>query len=528
MHRFFLPFAVLLLPGLVRAQRGQILFEAIRLENGSPLHSASVYAIAGDSTDFAWLESGNGLLPAAPEGLRCVYRLEGYDAGCVPPGLYFFRVKTLNTDGAWSADTLDLKVVITTPAWWQSRWFRALLVLLTLVIGYFIWENARQKRLLRSQKALAEQNARYKSKFLANVSHEIRTPLNAIVGLNKLLLDTPLDEKQREYATATQQSSEHLLLLVNDLLDQVKIESGRYSFTRRDFDLGVIFQQLRNSFFYRTQEKNLAFEIVCPPEVPLQLNGDPLRLYQILRNLTGNAVKFTEHGSVAVRARLLGRSDEGIRLRFDVADTGPGIPPERLGEIFDSFRRLDDDPVSAVGQGAGLGLSIAKALVEQQGGTLTVESAPGRGSVFGVRLGFALAATPAAAAAPELNGLRILLVEDTLFNQLLAVELLKKHIAGVEIDMADNGRIAVEKARQHAYDLILMDLKMPVLDGLSATRILRALPGEVARTPIIGLTANAIPEQIARCCEAGMDEVVAKPVEAVELLQKIALLTRHA
>ncbi len=492
---------------------------------------------------FEWA----GLLPASPEGLRYTYWLEGYDKAWSPlgaqryatytnlsPGVYYFEVKTMTPAGFWSPAELRIKVIIA-PAWWQTGWFTALIALLLAVIGYFLWENARQKRHLKEQKNLAEQNAHYKSRFLANVSHEIRTPLNAIVGLNKLLFDTPLSERQREYAGAIGQSSENLLWLVNDILDQARIESGRYTFASRDFDLAVILQQLHNTFIFRAKEKNLDFRISCPPDVPTALVGDPLRLYQILVNLTGNALKFTPNGHVEVGVRRLD-TDPGpdfVRLQFEVSDTGIGIAPERLQEIFESFRRLDEDPAAASQQGTGLGLSIARELVEQQGGTLLVDSTPGQGSVFRVQLGFGLTDVPAIPekkhAVLKLANLRILLVEDTPFNQLLATELLKKYIENASIDLADNGQSGVEKVRLNSYDLVLMDVKMPVLDGYGATLAIRALPDETKRSiPIIGLTANAIPEQIARCLEAGMNEVVTKPIDAAELLEKIARFAHHA
>lgn len=483
------------------------------------------------------------LLPASPDGLRYSCQLSGYDKNWsplsprrqatytnLPPGVYEFRVRALMPSGVWSASELRLKLIIS-PAWWQTRWFMALIGLILSVIGYFIWENAQQKRLLKEQKNLAEQNALYKSRFLANVSHEIRTPLNAIVGLNKLLAGTRLDERQSEYVDAIGQSSENLLWLVNDILDQARIESGRYSFAQRDFDLSVILHQLHNTFIYKAKEKKIDFAIHCA--APSALRGDPLRLYQILANLTGNALKFTRQGHVTVSVgRLPGINEGEIKLVFEVADSGIGIPKERQGEIFESFRRLDDEPAASVQQGAGLGLSITRELVEQQGGTLTVDSTPGEGSVFRVEMSFGPgSAEPPSQAAdepPRLSGLRILLVEDTPFNQLLAVELLKKHIDNVLVDVADNGQIALDKVQANDYDLVLMDVKMPVLDGYAATRAIRRLTdAQRSRLPVIGLTANAIPEQIARCREAGMDEVVIKPVEAAELLDKIARFTRH-
>jgi len=486
-----------------------------------------------------------GLHFTDPEALRYRYKMIGFNADWqeagnkreatytnLSPGNYTFLAEVANADGDWSGNPLEIEVYIE-PPFWLRWWFFVLLALLFSGIGYTIVKNRQNARRLAREKELAEQNARYKSQFLANMSHEIRTPMNAIIGLNKLLLESGLNDKQRQYAKAIAQSGENLLWIVNDILDQAKIESGKFSFVERPFELDVQLEQLRNLFLHRALENQIEYSIKTAPGVPNRLLGDPLRLQQVLTNLVGNAIKFTREGSVRLEVSLADKNDKHAWLQFDVQDTGIGIPEEKLGLIFESFEQVDDDNFASQ-RGTGLGLSIARQMVEQQGGAISVKSVVGKGATFTVVLPFKLA-REAAAVIPKappgehhLRNLKILIVEDAYFNQMLALELLKKHVEGVEADLAENGAVALEKIAQKPYDLVLMDVKMPVMDGYEATRAIRKMSGDISRVPILALTANAIPEQLEQCRAAGMDDCITKPIDSEELLEKIERLTaRH-
>ncbi len=493
-----------------------------------------------------------GLHFLSPSSIHHYYKLDGFDADWVladqarratytnlNPGSYTFRVKAVVGEDNWSEERV-VKMIIA-PPYWKTSWFRVLLALVILSIGFAVWRWRLYNLELRRQKEIAEQSARYKSQFLANMSHEIRTPMNAIIGLNRLLLDTPLNEKQRRWASAVQQSGENLVWIVNDILDQAKIESGKYSFIQKTFELDNVTGHLRHIFEFKAQEKGLDFSIATAEAVPNRLIGDPIRLNQVLTNLLGNAIKFTEKGSIRLTVDIAEQKEnEVIQLRFQVTDTGIGIPLDKLEKVFESFEQVEDGQV--VGQsGTGLGLSIARQLVAQQGGSLEVNSELNEGTTFTALLDFILPINIQAVSLPQTMkqesnaseiataALKILLVEDTYFNQMLAVELLKKHLPNANVEIAENGQVAIEKAAQTAFDLILMDVKMPVMDGYEATRQIRAMAGDrFAKMPILGLTANAIPEQLERCRQAGMDDVLTKPIDAEELMRKIEALLAKA
>ncbi|HEY5513968.1 MAG TPA: PAS domain S-box protein [Geomonas sp.] len=374
----------------------------------------------------------------------------------------------------------------------------------------------------------AERANAAKSQFLANMSHEIRTPMHAILGTCQLFQDTRLPPRQDRYLHTIRSSAESLLGIINDILDFSKIEAGMLDIEQVEFPLQGVVGELRALFGAGIAEKGLELRCSIDPEVPPLLLGDPRRLTQILNNLLGNAVKFTRHGSIALGVRIAGQVDGQVELEFDVRDTGLGIPAEDQSQLFQAFRQVDGSTTRRFG-GTGLGLAICRQLTTLMGGEIRCESRPGVGSTFSFRLPFGVgsgARTPAAKTeeAPAMlrfNGERILLVEDNDALQMLARELLEK--AGLAVTAAGNGVEAMEKIRDGNFDLVLMDVQMPVMDGLSATRGIRALETpERPRLPIISVTANAMKQDVQASFAAGADDHLAKPFTPAELYRAIS------
>lgn len=403
------------------------------------------------------------------------------------------------------------------------------LALIVFLLLRLYWLKATANRQIKEQQReieaknerLAEAN-RFKSIFLSNMSHEIRTPLNTVIGMSGLLSDTPLNPKQREYVEVVKDASENLLTVINEILDFSKIEAGKIEFQPRLFDLPQLLQRQINLLRFAAEQKNLQLQLHCTPDLPRSVVGDPGRLNQILLNLLGNAVKFTEHGSVTLTVSAVEQQDAKALLGFEVRDTGVGIAAAELPHIFDAFQQAGED-THLRHSGTGLGLAITQQLVELQGGQLTVESDLGKGSAFRFTLPIGLADLPPASdeVSPEQTKLparRILLVEDNRFNQMLAIELFQKIIHTPYIVIAQNGVEAIEKSKNEAFDLIFMDVKMPIMDGFTATRSLRAAG---LRTPIIALTANATADEQEKCRREGMDDYLAKPIELPLLRQAI-------
>ncbi|MGY3089682.1 PAS domain S-box-containing protein [Hymenobacter sp. UYAg731] len=379
---------------------------------------------------------------------------------------------------------------------------------------------------LREAKVQAESSTRAKQDFLANMSHEIRTPMNAILGMSQLLAKTPLAAPQASYLHAITASAENLLVIINDILDLSKIEAGQLAIEHIGFSPGSICAQVKKTLQYKAEEKGLTFIVSLDPALPEVVLGDPFRLTQVLLNLAGNSVKFTEQGTVRVSCQLLEHPNpDEVLAQFTVEDTGIGIETQYLKHIFDDFSQEDSTVTRRFG-GTGLGLGISNKLVLLLGGELCIESRKNHGTTsrFTLRLpvGDARHLAPKDHGDPEglqqeLRGKRILLVEDNLFNRMLATSFLAN--AGLRVTEAPNGQAAIELAGLQVFDLILMDVQMPIKNGYEATRILRQELG--LTVPIIALTANAITGEREKCLAAGMNDYLSKPFQEFSLLKMV-------
>jgi CheY-like chemotaxis protein len=357
--------------------------------------------------------------------------------------------------------------------------------------------------------------------MLANMSHEIRTPMNGVLGFTQLLADTPLTEVQRDYVDTIRSCGQTLLSLINDILDFSKIEAGGLDLEHLPVDVRSTADQAVALLSIQAREKGLSLACTVDPDVPTAISGDQVRLQQVLVNLLGNAVKFTSRGGVWLSVRLAQNGCDEIE--FLVRDTGPGIPHEHLHRIFDSFTQVDASITRRFG-GTGLGLAISKALAARMGGSLTVESELGRGSAFHFVIPAHPVAVPVSLPRPasiqevvheRMPALRVILAEDNPVNRTAMMAMLRR--LGYQPDSASNGVELLECLSHGEYDVVLMDVQMPEMDGLEAARrIRRDLPGG-RQIRIIALTAAAFPEDRARCLEAGMDDHVAKPVKLGEL-----------
>ncbi|MDB5267694.1 MAG: hypothetical protein JWP58_734, partial [Hymenobacter sp.] len=370
---------------------------------------------------------------------------------------------------------------------------------------------------------IAEDAVKAKQQFLSNMSHEIRTPMNAIIGFTKVVLKTELTDKQQEYLTAIKLSGDTLIVLINDILDLAKVDAGRMTFEQIPFKLSASVAAMVHLFETKIQEKNLELVMEYDEKIPEVVVGDPVRLHQIILNLVSNAVKFTSEGSITVGVRMLVQDAEKVILEFAVTDTGIGIEQSKLSTVFDNFQQATSGTSRLYG-GTGLGLAIVKNLVEPQGGTISVKSKVGKGSTFSFILSFNKTLEKADAESNmtvELEAgfkdVRILVVEDIALNQLLMKTLLEDF--GFEMEVAGNGQIAIEKMQTTHFDIVLMDLQMPVMNGFEATEYIRTQLH--SNVPIIALTADVTTVDVEKCKAVGMNDYISKPIDDKLLYSKI-------
>jgi two-component system sensor histidine kinase/response regulator len=394
----------------------------------------------------------------------------------------------------------------------------------TTSIGEDITDQQKATQELISAKELAEKSSRFKSDFLSVMSHEIRTPMNAVIGITNLLLNENPRAEQLEYLNILKFSGENLLAIINDILDYNKIEAGKLELNQLKFNIHTLAQQIKQTFLAKATEKNLELDLVIDEAIPQFLTGDQTRLSQILNNLISNAVKFTQKGKIGITLTAERIEIKQIVIKFTVADTGVGIASGNLDMIFDPFMQ---EPTinSSLNVGTGLGLAITKRLVNLHGSDINVVSQPEKGTTFTFSIAFNLPGSEIKTdhtnytnpLAPSIKGMKVLVVDDNKMNLLIASRFLKKWHA--DVDEALNGQIAVDMVRHKTYDLIIMDLQMPVMDGFEATTVIKEIHPKI---PVIALTADAMPETYTKALSAGMSDYLTKPFVPSIFFDKVA------
>jgi signal transduction histidine kinase len=377
------------------------------------------------------------------------------------------------------------------------------------------------------QKEEAQQSAHFKQLFLANMSHEIRTPLNAVVGMTNLLLDKNPREDQLRYLKAMKQASNNLLGIINDILDLAKIEAGKMELENEPFPLVTAINNVHTILGLKAEDKGIYMREQIQEGVPAYVFGDETRITQVMMNLAGNAIKFTEKGGVTISVTIEKESNDEFELRFSVKDTGIGIPPDKIDKIFESFGQATTSTARKFG-GTGLGLTISRQLVEMHNGELKVDSVANEGSEFYFIIKYKKAEKPREEIGSEfgegvdLSSKKILLVEDNEFNQMVAVDTLNDLFPGISVDVAENGEIAIQKGTQNDYDFVLMDIQLPDIDGFDITKAIRNQENEKRKNiRICAMTASVTKERIDECFHAGMNDYMMKPFSPDTLKEKV-------
>lgn len=388
---------------------------------------------------------------------------------------------------------------------------------------------------LRKEKELAEESAQLKEIFITNVSHEMRTPMNAILGMSNILLNTQMTKEQNECVSSIQRSSQLLLGIVNDILEISSLQNGKITYDNKEFDLSRLINDLNDVMQYKLAEKELVFDINLNQDVPKILIGDSLRLNQVLYNLIGNAIKFTDFGKISLRINLSKNEGEAIVLQFEVEDSGIGIPEDKIDSVFESFARIRTK--DRLYEGTGLGLSISKNIVEQRGGKIWAKSTVGKGSTFFFTMIFEVAKNQMEVEKenkyeninvnPDFE-FKLLLVEDNKLNQMVAKKTLERQWKNIQLKIANHGQEAVELLKNESFDIILMDIQMPVMDGYETTEHIRKKMPERAKIPILAMTAFAHIAKEDKFKEFGMDDFVLKPFDPEDLYYKIAIYSQNS
>ncbi|MFM2156937.1 MAG: hypothetical protein RL516_1686 [Bacteroidota bacterium] len=379
---------------------------------------------------------------------------------------------------------------------------------------------------LNETKSSLIETQKFRDQFMANMSHEIRTPMNAIVGLTNLLLKSEVNAQQLKYLQVIRKSGENLLVIINDILDLSKIEAGKMELEQRAFPLKTTLETVKMILNVKAEEKGIFLNELIDSALPEYVVGDETRFTQVITNLVGNAIKFTEKGGVTLKAEVINHDAVNAKIKFSIIDTGIGIPQDKLSKIFESFSQASDDTTRKFG-GTGLGLTISKQLVELHNSHLEVSSVPGVGSTFYFTVDFKIAAPPQEKEqVVEANGIdvtnkTILLVEDNMFNQMVAVDSIKEIFPDIEIDVADNGEKALAMVKEKAFSMVFMDIQLPDMDGFQITREIRKMGFDQLR--ICAMTASVLKEHVDACYDAGMDDYMMKPFTPELLKEKLII-----